>query len=403
MEDSAAEFGIDRRVLFDHRLTAADWSSAEEQWNLRVESQGTTKSFSARFVIFSTGYYDYHEPLQAKIPGIENFKGTIVHPQFWPEKLDYTGKKMVIIGSGATAVTILPVLAEKAAKVTMLQRSPGYVISQPAVDPFSTVVRWLLPRWAAFKVIRWKFLMLPFLFYQFCRAYPRAGRRILQRLAKRQLPKDMPIKPHFDPKYNPWEQRLCACPDGDYYKAFSGGRAEIVTDTIKTVTATGVETTSGQVLDADIIVTATGLKMQLLGGLTVTTDSIPVKLHEKFVWRGQMMQDVPNAVFVVGYANASWTLGSDSTAISVTRILKYMDQHGMAAATPRVPEGSNMKPQPVIHLTSTYVEKAKGRLPQAGDVGPWKPRVNYILELWEASHGSITTDMEFTKSMKKDI
>jgi cation diffusion facilitator CzcD-associated flavoprotein CzcO len=384
-------------------LTTADWSSDEQQWNIDVETDAGAKRLSARFVIFSTGYYDYHKPLEASIPGIEDFKGQTIHPQFWPEDLDYSGKKIVIIGSGATAVTIFPILAEKAEMVTILQRSPTYILTQPAVDPFAQIVRKILPSWLAFKLVRWKFLIIPFLFYQFCRAYPNAGRWIIKRRAKKQLPEHISHDPNFQPRYNPWEQRLCVCPDGDFYKALHGGHADIVTDKIKTVTATGIQTESGKTLDADIIVTATGLKMQILGGIKVSTDGKPISVSDKFVWKGQMLQDVPNAVIVVGYVNASWTLGSDSTAISVTRLLKHMDQHGMASATPRIPEDSKMKATPIINLNSTYVEKAKSVLPSAGNVGPWKPRVNYIMELWEASHGSVTDDIEFAKADKKDI
>jgi cation diffusion facilitator CzcD-associated flavoprotein CzcO len=384
-------------------LTAADWSSDDQQWNCTVETDVGTRTVSARFIVFSTGYYNYKQPMEATIPGIENFKGKTIHPQFWPEDLDYTGKKMVIIGSGATAVTILPILAKKAKHVTMLQRSPSYILSQPAVDPFASIVRKLLPSWLAFRIVRWKFLILPFLFYQFCRAYPGAARWMLRRRTKEQLPSSIPLDPNFKPCYNPWEQRLCVCPDGDFYQALREGHADVVTDKIKTVTATGIKTESGKALDADIIVTATGLRLQLLGGAAVTVDSKLVDLPQKYVWRGQMVQDVPNAVLVVGYTNASWTLGSDSTAIQVSRLLKYMDQNGMAYATARVPEGSSMKSQPIINLSSTYVERAKSMLPRAGDTGPWKPRVNYITELWEASYGSVTADVEFTKAKKKDI
>ncbi|KIM97582.1 hypothetical protein OIDMADRAFT_130179 [Oidiodendron maius Zn] len=378
IQESAAEYGIDKRVRYRHHVTSANWSSAEQQWSLA-------------------------EALQTMIPGLENFKGVTVHPQFWPEDLDYTGKKMVVIGSGATAITIIPVLARKAAMVTMLQRSPSYIISQPAVDPFGELMRKLLPKWLAFKLVRWKFLLVPFLFYQFCRVYPGAARWILKRRAERELPKNIPHDPNFRPCYNPWEQRLCASPDGDFFQALREGHADVVTDKIKTVTATGIETESGRTLDADIIVTATGLKLQLLGGATITIDSKPLELSDKYVWKGQMLQDVPNAVLVVGYTNASWTLGSDSTSLQVSRLLKYMDRHGMAYATARVPEGQKMASVPIINLSSTYVEKARTMLPRAGDTGPWKPRVNYIMDRWEAAHGSVTTDIEFTKAVKKDI
>lgn len=368
-----------------------------------VDTEDGPKTLTARFVVFSTGYYNYKEPLEASIPGIEDFNGQTIHPQFWPEDLDYTGKKIVVIGSGATAVTLMPALAQKASKVTMLQRSPTYILTQPAVDPFGKLVRKILPNWLAFKLVRSKFLLIPFLFYQFCRAYPNAARWALRRRAQQQLPKSIPHDPNFCPSYNPWEQRLCVTPDGDFFKALRDGTADIVTDKIKTVTGTGIETASGKILDADIIVTATGLKLQLLGGAAITIDSQPLNLTDKFIWKGQMIQDVPNAVLVVGYTNASWTLGSDSTALQFGRLMKYMDKNGMGSAIARVPEGSVMESQPLINLKSTYVERAKSALPMAGDKGPWRPRVNYLIDQWEASYGSVTTDIEFIKAPKKDI
>jgi len=355
----------------------------------------------AQFVILSTGYYDYKEPLKTTIPGIDNFKGQVVHPQFWPENFDFTGKKMVLVGSGATAVTLLPCLAEKASKVTMLQRSPSYILPLPSVDPSGELIRKFLPKWLALKVIRWKSLILPYLFYKFCCRFPSAARRILRSAVEKQLPKSIPHDPNFRPSYSPWEQRLCVCPDADFYRSLRNGTADIVTDKIKEVTATGIETESGKKLDADIIVTATGLKMQLAGGAVMSVDSKPVVPSEKFIWKGMMLQDVPNAAFVIGYTNASWTLGSDTTALHVCRLLKYMDKNDMASATPRVKEGTIMPSKPLLNLSSTYIERAKDMLPRTSNVGPWKPRNNYLKDTWIASYGSLTTDMQFTKAVKK--
>lgn len=403
IKESARQYGIDRKILFHHRVTAADWSSDEQQWSLVVDTDAGPKTLTGRFVVFSTGYYSYTEPLQTTIAGIEDFKGQVVHPQFWPQDLDYTGKKVVIIGSGATSVTLVPTLAQKASKVTMLQRSPTYIISQPGVDPVGRLIYKLLPTFLALKIVRLKFLIIPFLFSKFCQAYPNAARWALRKRAERQLPKNIPHDPHFSPSYNPWEQRLCVALDGDFYAALRSGTADIVTDKIKTITGTGVETVSGKTLDADIIVTATGLKLQFLGGAAITIDSKPLNVAEKYVWKGQMLQDVPNAVLVIGYMNASWTLGSDSTALHLSRLLKYMDKNGMGSATARVPEGSKMQSQPVINLSSTYIQRAKSALPLAGDKGPWRPRLNYLTDQWEASYGSVTTDIEFAKASKKDI
>lgn len=400
MEESAEQYGIDRNIKFHHRLVAANWTPGEQQWRFDVDTDEGTKNISARFLILGTGYYDYNEPLRTTIPGLYNFKGQVVHPQAWPEDLDYLGKKIVIIGSGATAVTLVPVLAEKAAKVTMLQRSPSYVLSQPSVDPIGRFMHMVLPKSLAFTLVRWKFLILPFLFYQFCRAFPNAARFLLRKRAEGQLPKNVPHDPNFNPTYNPWEQRLCVCPDGDFYRALRAGTADVVTDKIETVTETGIMTESGKTLSADIIVTATGLKLQLAGGAKITIDAKPLIPAEKYIWNGQMIQDVPNAVLIVGYTNASWTLGSDSTAINVCRLLKHMDKNGMAYATPRVPEGPKMASRPMIDLNSTYISKARSILPLAGDKGPWKPRVNYIIDHWTANYRCVTTDMEFTKATR---
>lgn len=401
IQESAAQYNIDRKIQFHHKLLAANWSTDEQRWALSVDADGEKTTYYARFIIMSTGYYDYDEPLNASIPGIESFKGKVIHPQFWPEDYDYSNKKMVIIGSGATAVTLLPVVAEKAAKVTMLQRSPSYVLPLPSEDSTGKIVGHFLPNWLAFKIVRWKFLLLPFIFYKFCRAFPNAARKVIRLRTKESLPKNIPHDPNFNPKYNPWEQRLCICPDGDFFKALHKGNTDIVTDTIKTVTEHGIATDGGKKLDADIIVTATGLKMQLAGGSRISIDGKPFNFVEKFMWKGIMLQDLPNAAFVIGYTNASWTLGADSTAIHVCRMLKYIDSHGLTSATPRVAKGEKLGVNPVLDLSSTYVQKAKGLLPKAGDSGPWKPRSGYLTDNWVASYGNLTTGMQFRDGGKK--
>lgn len=401
VKESAEQYGIDRKIQFHHQVLAADWSTDDQRWALSVSADGEKTTYYARFVIFSTGYYDYNEPLQTSIPGIESFKGKVIHPQFWPEDYDYSNKKMIIIGSGATAVTLLPAIAEKAARVTMLQRSPSYVMALPREDQAGNYLRRFLPTWLAFKITRWKFLILPFLFFQFCRAFPNAARKVLRKRTLQSLPKTIPHDPNFNPRYNPWEQRLCVCPDGDFFKALAKGNADIVTDHIKTVTEHGITTENGTQLDADIIVTATGLKVQLAGGSRLSVDGKAFDVGEKFMWRGMMLQDLPNAAFVIGYTNASWTLGADTTAVHLCRLLKHMDSRGQSSATPRVAKGQTFGVNPVLNLNSTYLEKGKGQLPKAGDAGPWRPRTNYITEFWIASHGNLTTGMEFTDGGKK--
>ncbi|KAL3422997.1 hypothetical protein PVAG01_04744 [Phlyctema vagabunda] len=402
IKDAAAQYGIDKHVRFYHKLMAADWSSKNQLWSLNVDAAGDQLTLRSKFVIFGSGYYNYEEPLKAVIPGIDNFEGTKIHPQFWPEHLDYKDKKIVIIGSGATAVTLLPNLTEKAAKVTMLQRSPSYVLSEPAVDQVGEWMKKYFPRWMASTLIRWKFLVIPWLFFQFCRAFPHAAIRIINSETEKQLPKSIPRDPNFKPSYNPWEQRLCVSPDGDFYEALRQGKGDVVTDTIKTVTKTGILTSKGKILDADIIITATGLKIQLAGGAKLSVDGAPIDIPKKFIWKGAMLQDIPNAIVMLGYTNASWTLGAEATAQHVCRLLKYMESRGFTSATPKVAAGSQLKAQSILNLKSTYIVEAKGSLPKAGDSGPWKPRTNYFNDMWKAKYGSLTNGLEFVGSSRKD-
>ncbi|KUJ18945.1 monooxygenase flavin-binding family protein-like protein [Mollisia scopiformis] len=401
IKESAEINGIDRKILFHHKLLAADWSSQDQQWSLSVDNHGERKKFRGRFIIMSTGYYDYNKPLKTVIPGLDNFQGTIIHPQFWPEDLDYAGKRMVIIGSGATAITLLPNLAEKAAHVTMLQRSPTYILALPAVDPSGDWMRRWLPAWMAHTLVRWKFLILPFIFFKFCRGFPNAARRIIRRNTEKQLPKDMPHDPNFNPSYGPWEQRLCVCPDGDFFKALQKGNADVVTDTIRTVTETSIKTNSGKTINTDIIVTATGLRIQLAGGARVSLDGKAVNFSEKYMWKGTMLQDLPNAAVVLGYTNASWTLGADSTARLVCRLLKQMDRDGQTSVVPTLESSKGMKDCSVLNLNSTYIDKAKGELPKASNVGPWQPRSNYFADYWASVYGGLSSGLQYTKALKK--
>ncbi|KAG9238016.1 monooxygenase flavin-binding family protein-like protein [Amylocarpus encephaloides] len=429
IRECAEKFGIDRKIQFSNKLQASNWSTSEQRWELSVKqgNEGArSRKLKARFVILSTGYYDYNQPLETKIPNLGAFKGQTIHPQFWPEELDYSNKKIIIIGSGATAITLFPNLAEKAASVTMLQRSPSYVLALPTVDPTGNMIRKVFPEWLSSRLIRWKFLVLPFLIFSFCRSFPNAAKKIMQRQMKQSLPADVPIDPHFNPSYNPWEQRLCICPDGDFFDALQKQNTNIVTDTIQTVTESGIITASGQELDADIIVTATGLKMMFAGGAKLTVDKKPVALNEKLLWKNTMIQDVPNAAVVVGYTNASWTLGSDTAALLMCRILKRMRRLNLTSAAPTLgstftsphtnghtkgdPEGKTeingqlqtidpqwhgMKTVSLLNLSSTYLEKAKGAIPKAGDRGPWRPRSNYFVDAWGAVFGNITRGLRF--------
>ncbi|KAH2661370.1 hypothetical protein KXV32_000584 [Aspergillus fumigatus] len=395
MRDTAAQYGIDKHIHFQHRLLAADWSSADNVWKLAVDHEGESKSYTARFVIFGTGYYNYHEPLAADVPGLSQFQGQVIHPQFWPQDLDYTDKKVVVIGSGATAVTLLPKMAEKAAKVTMLQRSPTYILALP--NRQSSILSWILPNTVNRKLQRLRWIFTSRLFFLFCQTFPWMARLLLKLSVVRQLPKNIPHDPHFKPRYNPWDQRLCICPDGDFFKSLHTGRADVKTDTIRQVTTSGIELNSGDFLDADIIVTATGLKLQIAGGTSITVDGEKQRVPDKYLWNGVMLQDLPNASFVIGYTNASWTLGADATALFVCRLLKWMEQHHKIAAVPRLNPmlAKQMQPRRLLNLNSTYVTAAEKDLPKAADRGPWQPRDNYLSDLMFAKYGRLDEGLEW--------
>lgn len=403
MDRAASKYNIQSKIRYNHKVVAADWSSSQQCWTLAIDdvkSQNVPKDIKGRFLVMGTGYYDYHEPLQTVIPGIDNFKGTLVHPQFWPPNLDVSHKRIAIIGSGATAVTLLPALAETASRVTMIQRSPGYIMPLPLHDGFAAIVRKIFPGWIAHRLVRWKFMLLSFLFFHFCRSFPKAARNMIANVATKELPPSIPVKPHFTPAYNPWEQRLCATPDGDFFEALRGGKATVVTGHIKTVAANAVVMNDGTEVEADILITATGLKMQLFGGIALSIDGTPYgDISKKMVWRGHMLQDLPNVCLVFGYTNASWTLGAEASAQFICRLLKYLQKHGLSSAVPRVPEKDRqqMHKTPMMNLNSSYVMRARDSLPCAGDKAPWLPKVNYFQDICTAQFADITAGMEFTK------
>lgn len=396
INSTARKFEIDKHVQFKHKVVSADWSSDQQRWRLEIESDGMRKVYWAKFVIMATGYYNYEKPLEAHIPGLENFKGKVVHPQFWPEDLDFKGKKMVIIGSGATAITLVPAVVEEGVgSVTMLQRSPSYVMSLPQKKPGEKKWYDYLPKWLSLRVVRLQFIVLPWLFYLFCRQFPNAAAGLLRKGAQKQLPKDIPIDPHFKPNYKPWDQRLCLCPDGDFFKCFRSGRANIVTDTIKTVTEDGIFLNGGQKLDANIIVTATGLAMRFCGGIPLTVDRKPVDIPSNYLWRTTMLTGVPNMGLIIGYVNASWTLGSDSTSRMLARLMKLMKENGWTSATPEISEEEAKNPRSPMELKSTYVKAGERLMPHAGSRGPWMPRSNYIRDNWAANHADLREGLRF--------
>lgn len=395
LAEASSTYGIDKHIRFQHRLQHASWSTEYQEWTLSVTrgSKGEAASISSRFVIFGTGYYDYRTPLETHIPGIDNFAGQVVHPQFWPEKLDYSDKKIVVIGSGATAVTLVPKLAEKAKLATMLQRSPSYIVPLPNRST-SSFFDYIFPRVMARRLERLRWIIRSRLFFLFCTTFPSSARSLLRRGILRLLPTGMPFDPHFNPSYNPWTQRLCVCPDGDFYKALHTGHADVVTGTIKSVTPAGIQLNSGSFLDADIIVTATGLKIQLMGGATMDVDGKPVSPGDKFIWRGVMLQDVPNAALVMGYTNASWTLGAEATATLVVRLLRDLRQKGFTSIVPRVQNPEELEEVPFFNLNSTYVKKATGKMPKAAKTGAFAVRSNYLSDELKARFGALD-DLEW--------
>jgi cation diffusion facilitator CzcD-associated flavoprotein CzcO len=397
LKKSAAETKIDRNIRYHHKVLSASWSTEDQRWDLTVAVDGETSHIYGGALVVGCGYYDYNHPLTAEIPGLENFEGRVVHPQFWPEDLDYEGKKVVIVGSGATAITLLPSMTDKAAHVTMLQRSPTYIL--PLDNSGKSWLDWVLPRSLVFKIVRLQLITIPLLAYTFCRWFPRMARKWLRNEAVKRLGEDYPVDEHFKPFYDPWDQRLCFAPDGDFYDSIRSGKASVATGRIEKIGPDSIVLQSGEKLSVDIIITATGLKLGIAGGIKFFVDGgggDEVNLADKVLWRASWMQDVPNCAFVLGYTNASWTLGADTTAILFCRVLKMLRSRGLTSAVPRAATGSGlMRTRPYFDLKSTYAQQGAKAMPLTADTGPWKPRTNYFWDLWKAKHASIEDGLEF--------
>ena len=382
VRDTAAQYDIEERVRFGHRVVAADWSAGDQRWTVDVERGGERVQMRSRFLLTCCGYYDYANGFAPAFPGAEDFAGPIVHPQAWPEDLDYSGKRVVVIGSGATAITLVPAMADRAAHVTMLQRSPSYVVSLPGRDRIAVLARRHLPETVAYGLVRAKNVALQSLSYGLMRRFPRQARAVLRKGAVDQLPDGFDVDTHFRPTYDPWDQRLCVSPDGDLFAALRGGRASIVTDRIDRFTATGIALESGAELEAHIIITATGLRLKPMGGMTLSRDGEPVTLHSRLAYKGSMLSGIPNFAFVVGYTNASWTLKADLTSDYVCRLLAFMDEHGYTEVRP--PEDpAGVGREPLIDLMSGYVLRALEEFPGQGSVRPWRLRQSYPMDRWE--------------------
>ena len=381
LEETVDEYGLRERIRFGHRVTNVAWSSDERRWTLEVQrvSDGAALTFTCGFLVTCTGYYDYAEGHRPRFEGEEDFQGRIVHPQHWPQDLDYAGKRVVVIGSGATAVTLVPAMAGEAAHVTMLQRSPTYIFSRPAEDVVARALQRVLPAGAAHKLTRAKNIALQWLLYARSQAAPDKVRAFLRKMAKDAVGPDVDVDVHFNPKYAPWEQRMCLIPDGDLYEALRGGGASIVTDTIDRLTPEGVRTSSGELLEADIIVSATGLKLQFLGGSALTIDGRRVESHELITYKGMMFAGVPNWVAIVGYSAASWTLKSDLTAGYVCRLLRHMAEEGLDTATPALTD-PDMPTKPIMTKLSAagYIQRSAHLIPREGGALPWHNPDSYV-------------------------
>ncbi|KAH7021955.1 hypothetical protein EDB80DRAFT_559060 [Ilyonectria destructans] len=396
LADSAARFGIDKRIRYQHRVLSAGWSSKKLRWILEVEVDGAlVQVFEARFLILGTGYYDYDEPFAVHIPGIENFAGPVIHPQSWPVDFDYAGKDLVIIGSGATAITLLPNLAEKARHTTMLQRSPTYITPLPLVDKIVKLERAILPASFAGRVTRLRRAIRFFAFYWYCMFFPNSAKQLLRKAQVKLLPPTIPVDPHFAPRYNPMDQRLCVSPDGDFFAALRSGKASVVTDAIEAVTRDEIQLSSGSRLHPDIIITATGLKLRIGGGIKFFIDDEPADIADRFAWKGFLLQDMPNLAFITGYYNAAWTLGAEVSALAIVRLLRQMKDRNALAAVPRLrPSEFNMVPESFFKISSTYVKDAIKVTPKGG-TGQWAHRWNYFADVSRACWGDHSTGLEY--------
>jgi cation diffusion facilitator CzcD-associated flavoprotein CzcO len=397
LKATARKYGIDRHIQFNSHVRAADWDSSTDTWTVTVEQGGASKALRGRFVFFASGYYNYDDGYTPEFPGIERFGGTVVHPQHWPEDLDYTGKKIVVIGSGATAVTLIPSMAERAGKVTMLQRSPTYLVSASKYGKVAAVARKLLPRKAAHLTIRMYTALTEAVFVLLSSKAPGFVRWLLRYRAIKKLPPGYEVDVHFKPRYNPWDQRMCLIPDADLFNAVSDGRAEVVTDRIAQFDATGIALESGEHLDADIIVTATGLQLQALGGATVSLDGEQIDHRDRFVYKAHMLEDVPNLFWCVGYTKASWTLRADITARATAKLMAHMASHGYTHAYPhRGNEPMDVKPS--WDIQANYVKRSGHALPKSGTRRPWNVRQNYLADALDYRFDRIEEAMVFGRA-----
>ncbi len=401
VREVASERGVDEKIHFNHRVVRAEWSSADARWSVEAirgaeGQEGESVRLSCNFLFLCSGYYRYDEGYTPEFRGSERFEGDIVHPQHWQEDLDYAGKRVVVIGSGATAVTLVPSMAESAAHVTMLQRSPTYIVSLPAEDPIAKQLRRFLPSKISAPILRWKNVLLTMASFQLSRRRPQAMKALLRKGLERQLPAGYDIDRHFSPSYNPWDQRLCLVPNGDLFEAISAGRASVVTDRIETFTEKGIRLVSGAELEADVIVTATGLNLLALGGLQLSLDGQEISLADTMSYKGMMLSGIPNMAFAVGYTNASWTLKADLVCEYICRLINHMDAGGFDRCTP-VNRDPTVLERPFIDFSSGYVLRSIENFPKQGSKAPWRLHQNYPMDVFNLRFGSVEDGtMEFS-------
>ena len=402
VRETARDYGIDRKIRYGHQVTRASWSTQDARWTVEAKNPyGKAVRFVCNFLYMCSGYYDYSEGYMPGWPGMDRFRGRIVHPQKWPEDLEYDGKRIVVIGSGATAVTLVPALAGKAAHVTMLQRSPTYIVARPSQDVIANFLRKCLPASAAYALVRWKNVLIGMYFYNLARRKPDLTKKGILKMVQDALGPEYDVGKHFSPRYNPWDQRLCLIPDSDLFSSIRSGKSSIVTDEIESFTEKGLRLQSGNEIGADIIVTATGLKLKILGGMQVEVDGVAPDLARTLSYKGMMYSDIPNLASAFGYTNASWTLKADLTAEYVCRLLNYMDERGFDSCTPRRRDPEIVE-EPMVNFTSGYFQRSIADLPKQGSKKPWKLYQNYAKDLVALRFGKVDDgSMEFGRAAKK--
>ena len=393
IRDTAKEEGIEKNIRYNHKIISSKWSSKKKLWTVDVERTDTKKiiQFTCNFLLMCSGYYNYEHGYTPNFKGADQFKGQIIHPQKWTADIDYTNKKVIVIGSGATAVTLVPELSKKAEKVIMLQRSPSYIASAPSEDKIANFSRKILPSKIAYSLSRWRKVITGLFFYNLAKKKPHWVKKAIKNGTQKALGKDYNVKKHFTPKYNPWEERFCLVPDGDLFIALKKGKAEIVTDHIEQFTETGILLKSGETLKADIIVTATGLDMKFMADLKVTIDDKKINAKDLYVYRGTMLSNVPNLALITGYTNASWTLKSDLTSQFVCRLINHMDKTNTREVVPELNE--HLDDIPLIDFSSGYIERAKGKLPKQGTKKPWKLNQNYAKDIVNFRYAKLDDDV----------